>query len=70
MSDPKCECQRVRAFRRTLLERPERLLQDAAVDLDPPVAELDKRRALIQKKTNFFRSNGFTRDANGQLEIV
>ena len=52
-SYPQREAYRRRDRPLSALQRPQRLLEQIAVDLDPPVAEKNERRALIKQKTDF-----------------
>ena len=70
MSDAKGEAERIGLLVRALLKRPQRLLENAAVDFDPAVAEVDKRRALLQQEANLRGRHRLARDTDGQLEIV
>ena len=50
------------------LQRTQRLLQNAAVNLDPAVAEEDERRTLVQQKANLVRRDGLAGDADDELD--
>ena len=69
VSDSKREGERLHLPRRALLERPQRLAQDGAVDLDPAVAEIDERRTLVEQETDLLRPDRLPGDAHGELHL-
>ena len=54
-ADPQRERKRIRLRLRDLLERPQRLAQNAAVDFDPPVPEKHERGVLLEEEPYLVR---------------
>ena len=66
MTKPKREHQRIRLAAATFLERTKRLLQNAAIDLYPAVAEEHQRRTLVEEKPQFLGGDRLASDADDQ----
>ena len=68
MAEAHREGQRIRLLVDAFLQRAQSLLENAAVDFDPAVAEKDQRRPLVEQEADLVGRHRFPRHANGQLE--